>query len=108
MQTQPHPRQLNHSSALASAEDDFEMEVRMHYQVPTGSIGPDLDGADALAVLTAEYVKGFENILKGMTYAADPERRFFKECLLDLIDDQMQHGAGAVVKAQFLKMESGK
>ena len=101
-----HPRQINHSSALASAEDDTISEIHAFYDhaKPDG----DLKELEAIAVLTVEYVKRMEFLMGRLEYVRAENKHSFSDYLLDVISDELDHGAGAVVKAQFLKMESGK
>lgn len=110
MQTQPRPRQINHSSALASAEDDFLEQVHMFGPVVHREWVKDCLDAEVVARMTLDFTNGLDKLLNGMSYAAKPkcERPDLRSMLLELISDQMQYEAGAVVKAQFLKMESGK
>ena len=99
-------RKVNLTAALASAEDDFTTECYAFYEVPTGSISRDLLDMEVVARMTLNYAAGIEKLLAGMEYGACPERHGFQAALLDLISDQMQHGAGAVVAANLAKMES--
>lgn len=101
---QPHPRQLNHSSALATAEDDVITEIHCFHDHanPHG----DLKELEAIAALTVEYVKLMDFLMGRLEYVRAENKHAFSDYLLDVISDELDHGAGAVVKAQFLKMES--
>lgn len=101
------PKTPNPALALASAEDDFETEVRAMYEAPTG-INHDLREIEALARLTRNYIRDAGILIGRMEYARNEDRRWsFADCLIDTLSDELQHGAGAVVAAHIKKMEAG-
>lgn len=112
MQTQSTPRPnrtVNPTAALAGAEDDFREEVNAFYEVSSGSVADDLNELEALARITAAYAASVETLMSRMHYArGQGNKHAFMEYLLDTVSDELDHGAGAVVRAQINKMESEK
>ena len=101
-------RKVNLTAALASAEDDFEVEANMFGPVVQRDLNRDRLDMEVVARLTLNFTNGLDKLFDGMSYAAKPkwDRTDLRAMLLDLISDQMQHGAGAVVAANLAKMES--
>ena len=101
------PRQINPSSALASAEDDFTIEANMFGPVVQRDLNKDLVDLEVIARMTLDFTNGLDKLLNGMSYAAKrkDDRIDLRSMLLDLISDQMQYDAGAVVAANVKKME---
>lgn len=109
MQTHtPHqPRTVNLAAALGNAEDDFETEVRAMYEVAAGSIGNDIRELQAIATITARYAADMETLLNRLEYAKRDQKHPFVEYLLDQVEDALDHGGGAVVRAH-VAMEQAK
>jgi hypothetical protein len=101
------PRRVNPAAALANAEDDFETEVRAMYEVPRGTLPADLLELQAIATITARYAADMDTLLNRLHYAKRDQAHPFIEYLLDQVDDALDHGAGAVVRAH-VKMEASK
>jgi len=103
----PRPtRTVNPTAALAGAEDDFREECFAFYDHPRPD--GDLIELEALAKLTADFARNAGFIIGRMEYAAGETKHGLLAYLLDVIDDQLDHGVGSVVRAHVARMESEK